>query len=301
MSERRQQIQVGILFIASLALLIMGVLWFKEFSIGKKTYLVTAEFPSTSGLAKGDPVEVKGVPSGKVEDIRFEDGKALATLQIAAHVQLHQGAFAAIDNVSLMGQKVVSVNPGSQKLAVLPPGTILRGFYRGGIPELLSGVGTALGTFERLASRVDSLLVAFDEDRQAQLTRTLDNVERATGELADLLAANRTAIAEAITSMNLAMNDVHEMVGGHAEQFSNTLEDASRAAGRLDSTLTNLDRTVTRVDSLLARVQSGEGTLGKVMADDQLYDQLVVTLKDAKDLLQDVRAHPKRYFKFSVF
>lgn len=301
MTDRRQQIQVGILFIASLVILITGVLWFKEFSIGKKTYEVTVEFPSTSGLAKGDPVEVKGVPSGKVVDIRFDKGKALAVLQIASHVELHQGAFAAIDNVSLMGQKVVSVNPGAVRLAVLPPGTLLHGFYRGGIPELLSGVGTALTTFERLANRVDSLLVAFDEDRQGQLTRTLDNVERATGELADLLEANRTTLTESIRSMNLAMKDVHEMVGGHGEQFGSTLEDASRAASRLDSTLTSLDRTVNRVDALLTRVESGQGTLGKVVRDDDLYNQLVVTLRDAKDLLQDVREHPKRYFKFSVF
>lgn len=301
MTDRRQQVQVGVLFIASLILLITGVLWFKEFRIGRKTYEVTANFPSTSGLAKGDAVEVKGVPSGKVVDIRFAEGKALVTLQLASHVQLHQGAFAAIDNVSLMGQKVVSVNPGAMSKPVLPPDTILPGFYRGGIPELLSGVGTALGTFERLADRVDSLLASFDADRQGQVTRTLDNVERASGELADLLAANRTTLTESIRSMNLAMQDIHEMVGGRSEEFHSTLDNASRAASRLDSTLTSLDRTVTRMDSLLARVEAGQGTLGKVVQDEDLYDQLVVTLKDAKDLLQDVREHPKRYFKFSVF
>lgn len=301
MSDRRVQVQVGALFILSLTVLIAGILWFKEFRIGEKNYLVTVEFPQTSGLVKGDAVEVKGVPSGKVDDIRFEGGRALVTIQLERGVTFHPGTRISIANVGLMGQKVVSIYPGDVDRPAFPADTLLTGSYSSGIPEVLAGVGGTLATFERLAIRVDSLLVAFDKPKQEQVTRTLENIERATGELAVILEENRDDLVHSIRDMRDVMGELKVMMDGKGETFSRAIEDAGSAAARLDTTLATLDSTVTRVDRLLSRVENGEGTLGKALQDQVLYDELVLTLEDAKLLLEDVRRNPKRYFKFSIF
>jgi phospholipid/cholesterol/gamma-HCH transport system substrate-binding protein len=301
MSERKLQIQVGILFIASVAILIAGVLWFKEFTIGGHNYEVVVEFPQTSGLVKGDPVDVKGVRSGKVEDIEFKYGQALVTVSLERSVVLRHGTVVSISNVGLMGQKVVNIWPGRIAEDTIPEGTVLRGVYEAGIPEILGGMGGVLDTFESLAARVDSLLASLDDSRQQQLLNTLSNVERATGELADLLEGNREDLNASIRSMRTAMGELSTMMEGRGATFGQTLEDASSAMARLDTTLTILDTTVSRMDKLLARVEGGEGTLGHLVQDQDLYDELVLTLRDAKALLYDVRQNPKRYFKFSIF
>jgi phospholipid/cholesterol/gamma-HCH transport system substrate-binding protein len=301
MSDRRNQVQVGILFIASVIILVAGILWFKEYTIGGQTYNLIAEFESTSGLIKGDPVEVKGVSSGKVAEIRFEGGLALVTLQLNRSVELHHGTTVAIENAGLMGQKVVAIYPGPQDGVLLGDGAVIHGDYRGGITELLGGVGGALNTFETLAGRIDSLLVSFDASRQDQLDRTLTNLERATGELATLLEDNRDDLGQGIKDLAAAMAEVRSMVDGRGEQFGEALDSASGAMARFDSTLTGLDTTVARMDSLLAKVESGKGTLGRVIQDDGLYYEMVVTLRDAKALLKDLRENPKRYFKVSIF
>jgi phospholipid/cholesterol/gamma-HCH transport system substrate-binding protein len=301
MSDRKHQVQVGVLFIASIVVLVVGILWFKEFKVSEKSYRIVVEFPTTSGLVKGDPVEVKGVPSGKEADIRFEYGKALVTLQLGRNVHLYEGTTVAIENAGLMGQKVVAIYPGTPQGEPIPEGAILKGDYRLGITELMGGLGGALNTFERLATRVDSLLAAFDKSKQDRLDNTLTNVERATDELATLLEENRDDLARGIRGLAEAMDDVHAMVDGRGEQFGETLDDASAAAARLDSTLTKLDGVVTSLDGVLAKVESGEGTLGRLVQNDALYYELVVTLRDAKALMQDVRENPKRYFKFSIF
>ena len=301
MTERKNQVQVGILFIASVVVLVLGILWFKEYTVGEKSYRVVAEFPTTSGLIKGDPVEVKGVPSGKVEKIRFEDGRALVTLSLARHVQLYSGTSVAIENAGLMGQKVVTVYPGPPDGDPITDGMIIQGVYRLGITELMGGLGGALNTFERLAARVDSLLVSFDRSKQDRLDRTLTNLDRATGELAALLEENRDDLTRGIQNMARAMEDIHAMVDGRSDQFGSVLDDASAAAARLDSTLTGLDHTVNRMEKVLARVENGEGTLGLIVQNEALYYELVLTLRDAKELLRDVREDPKKYFKFSIF
>lgn len=301
MSDRKLQVQVGLLFLLSLIVVVMGILWFKEFKIGGRTYPMVVEFPNTSGLARGDEVEVKGVTAGKVEAIRFEEGRALVFLQLDRGVVLYNDAQFCIESVGLMGEKAVTIQPGTRRLGELPPGSMPKGEYHGGVTELMTGVGGALDAFERLAIRLDSLLVAFDRPKQDQVGRTLDNLERATREMASLLEENRTEISHSVRTMGDAMEDLHEMLDGHEESFGQAIEGARGTTARLDSTLVNLNRTVNRMDSLLVRVQSGEGTLGRVIQDEVLYDQFVATLSDAKALLQDVRENPKRYFKFSIF
>src|SRR6185436_7363676 len=92
MSERRLHAQVGLLFVLSVTVLVLGILWFKEFQIRGRTYTQIIEFQTTSGVVKGDPVEVKGVPSGKVEDITLEEGLALVKVQLEKKVKLYRDA-----------------------------------------------------------------------------------------------------------------------------------------------------------------------------------------------------------------
>jgi phospholipid/cholesterol/gamma-HCH transport system substrate-binding protein len=302
MTEKRLHAQVGLLFLLSMAVLVLGILWFKEFKIRGRTYSQTIEFQTTSGLVKGDPVEVKGVPSGKVEDIRFEEGLALVSVQLDKEVKLHQDAQFSIESVGIMGQKMVSIFPGTGQAGELPRDAIPKGMYRGGTTEIMNGVSDALEIFQRIASRVDTLVASYSGgDRQKQFGHALENLERASHDLALVLEENRRGISESVNGMNAAMNDLHAMLEGKDQKFGETLDQAHRASARLDTTLAGLQVTIAKLDTLLAQVQSGEGTLGKLAQDEALYNQFVATLEDAKALLADVRQNPKRYFKFSVF
>jgi phospholipid/cholesterol/gamma-HCH transport system substrate-binding protein len=301
MSERSQQIQVGIVFILSLVVLIAGVLWFKDFKVGGASYEVTAVFPSTSGLIKGDPVEVQGVASGKVEEISYEEGIARVTLRLNENVKLYPGTQAAIENVGIMGQKLVSLYPGPPSGDPLPPGTVLEGSYQPGIPQLMAGLGGTLLTFERFATRLDSLLALFDENQQGQLRSTLANTERMTLQLADLLEDNRRELASAIRDMSGTMAELDVALKGRGEKLGTLVDNAASASAQLDTTLATLDQAVKRMDGFMTLLESPDGTVGKALNDDQLYDDLVTTLEEARALLADVRENPRRYFKMSIF
>jgi len=301
MSERSQQIQVGAVFILSIVVLVVGVLWFKEFKVGGANYEVQVLFPSTSGLLKGDPVEVQGVASGKVMDIVYQDGRAAVTLRLSEDVRLYPGTRAVIENVGIMGQKLVAVYPGPPVGEPLPPGSVLEGSYQPGIPQLMTGLGGTLETFERFATRLDSLLVLFDESQQSQLRSTLANTERMTQQLAELLEENREELSASIRSMSRTMEELDLALEGRGEKLGNLVENAASASARLDSTLVTLDRTVGRVDRFMAKVEASEGTVGKALNDEALYNDLMSTLEEARALLADVRENPRRYFKVSIF
>jgi len=299
-SERRTEIQVGAAFILSLVILVSGVLWFKEFRIGGKEVVITVEFENTSGLQKGDPVEVRGVNSGSVKDIRFTEGRALVDLSLDRGVAIHRDTHFVIENVGIMGQKMVAVYPGSQG-PPLPPEVVLRGEYNPGIPGLMAGLASALENFEKLAIRLDTLLGAFDEAEQGSLTRILNNTDRVTANLADLLDSTRTDLAATVSSFNRAMTSLHASLEGREEDIGRAVQNAADAAARLDSVLARTDETLDRANRLLAGVEEGDGTLGLLANDDQLYHELRDTLQEARLLIEDVKADPRKYLKFSIF
>jgi phospholipid/cholesterol/gamma-HCH transport system substrate-binding protein len=300
MSEQRYQVQVGIVFILAIIVLIWGVLWFKDFKIRGTSYDMKVEFATASGLIKGDPVEVQGVPSGKVAAITFENGRSVVTMQLDEDIKLYPHTKVVLENVGIMGQKLVAVYPGPPA-EVLPPGSVLQGEYQPGIPQLMSSLGGSIVTFERLATRLDTLLAAFDESDQETLTRTLQNTERVTGQLADILQRNHDDLSMMLKDMQAATHELRIGMEGRGDELGVLLEGAAKASGRLDTTLVMLQQTLGRMDSMIATVDSSQGTLSQVLHDRALYDELVITVQDTRALLNDVKQNPRRYFKVSVF
>jgi phospholipid/cholesterol/gamma-HCH transport system substrate-binding protein len=88
---------------------------------------------------------------------------------------------------------------------------------------------------------------------------------------------------------------------GRGEQVGEILDTAGGAAARLDSTLARLDDSMTRVDRILGQLDSGEGTAGRLLQDEALYERLVTAVAEAESLMVDLRANPRRYFKVSIF
>jgi phospholipid/cholesterol/gamma-HCH transport system substrate-binding protein len=301
MSERKLQIQVGLLFILSIALLVFGVLWFKEFTVGEAYYPLRVGFPNTSGLVKGDAVEVSGVPSGKVDDITFENQRALVTLKIVREVALYPGTRVAIRNVGIMGQKVVAIDPGPAEGDPLVPGTILRGTYESGLPQLMGDLSGTLDAVERLATRLDTVLAEFGDTDFERVRRTLDHAERMTGELAGVLEENRDDLKEAVDNLSAGAREMRAALDGRGEQVGEILDAAGGTATRLDSTLVRLDDSMGRVDRILGELEAGEGTAGKLLSDEALYERLVTAVAEAESLMADLRANPRRYFKVSLF
>lgn len=298
--EKRREVQVGLLFILAVTVLIMGVLWFKEFRIGGQVYTIRVEFVNTSGLQKGDPVEVRGVTSGSVADITYEAGRAIVSLQLDNSVEIWPDTQFVIENVGIMGQKLVAIYPGSPG-EPLPSDMIFEGTFQPGIPALMADLGGALDSFERLAVRLEALLEAFDETEQGRMNRILANTEQLTKDLAEFLRSTRGDLAETVGNFNDAMRNLNSVLEGRSEDFAEALEHATAATARLDSTLVTMNRAMERADSLLAGVEAGEGTLGKLAQDERLYEELRGALSEAQALITDMKENPRKYLKFSVF
>jgi len=300
MSDRKLELQVGVIFLLSVVVLVAGVLWFKNYHLGQKETEVTIEFPTTSGLVRGDLVEVQGVTSGEVAVIRFEGTRSLVTLKLNRGVILYPDSRFVIENVGIMGQKLVAIYPGTPTTAVDPATTVFHGEYQPGIPQLMSQLGGTLEAFGRISNRLDAVIAAMPTDDQS-IRRTFTNLNTITEESATFLRDSRAELSQSIRNLNRSMAELHEAVGGRKESVSKLIDNTTRATARLDTTLIALGSTAARVDRLLDQLETGNGTLGKALRNDALYDSLVMTLSQTRALIEDVQKHPKRYVKLSLF
>jgi hypothetical protein len=163
MTERNQQIQVGAVFLFALVALVVGILWFKEFKLGRGMNEVLVEFPKTSGLVKGDPVEVRGVQSGQVARIRYTEGRSLVTLSLQKDVALYR-------NKVVIERQDWRARNSSRSTRDLGRSSSLRrrfsGQYQPGIPELMDDLGGSVASFQRLATRLENVWNAGGPGRQ---------------------------------------------------------------------------------------------------------------------------------------
>ncbi|MDM7914930.1 MAG: MlaD family protein, partial [Candidatus Eisenbacteria bacterium] len=247
MSERSQQIQVGVLFVLSVALLVFGVLWFKNFRVGGKNQEVIATFPTTSGLVKGDPIEVQGVSSGQVAAIRYEKGRAVVTLSLDEGVKLYRDARMEIENVGIMGQKVVQVDPGETGTPVDPSEVVFEGSFQPGIPQLMTEMQQTLETFRVLGLRMDAMLGTFDEQGAGSFREIVQDTRTISRETAILLTESRPDLQEALENLNLSMRELRRMLAGHGDDIDTLLANAAQASERLDSTLVALRTASDRI------------------------------------------------------
>jgi phospholipid/cholesterol/gamma-HCH transport system substrate-binding protein len=297
--ERRQEIQVGAAFLAAVFVLVAGVMWFKEFQIGGQYRHLVAEFGSTSGLQTGDAVEVAGVTAGSVEDIAYSGGVAQVTMKLERDIVLYPGTQVLIQTVGIMGQRMVSIVPGPETGQPIPDEQVLQGEYEIGLTGLMSEGGRTLTVLTDLAVRVDSLFATLERDDR--VANTLENVDTITRETAELLSGTRPALTRSLASLDSLLYEMNAAFAGRGEGIGESLDRSRASLERLEQTLDHANTSLARVDTLLARMVAGDGTAGKMLGDEDLYDELRDTLRETRILLTDIREDPRKYFNFSVF
>ena len=297
--ERKQEIQVGAAFLTAVFILVAGIMWFKEFQVGGQYRHLIAEFESTSGLQTGDAVEVAGVTAGSVETIEYRRGKAQVTMKIDRNVRLYAGTQVLIQTVGIMGQRMVSIIPGPETGEPIPDDRVLVGEYEVGLTGLMSEGGRTLTVLTDLAARVDSLFGSLQAT--GDLDRTLRNVDTITLETANLLSDTRPALTRSLASLDTLLAEMNSAFVGRGEGLGESIDRSRASLERLEQTLDRANTSLARVDTLLARMVQGEGTAGKMLGDEDLYDELRDTLRETRILLTDIRQDPRKYFNFSVF
>jgi len=294
MENRSVEIRVGFVVLAAIVILVLGVMWLKDYRYNVNRYQVRVVFPNAGVLGPGDPITVSGVDKGKVERIELYQGDVLVTFNLTDDVALKEDAKFKLANVGLMGERVIDVQTGysdkSLDLTKVHPGS-----YEPGIAEIMGLSGNMI---DQLRSLIKSLETALGTQKSpSTLEATLTNLENASVKLNQVLGE-----ADQVTQdMSVSSKEVRQFITENKASLQTTVENFQTASTRLDKLTTTLETTLNSLNNLTAKIEKGEGTLGHLAQDSTLYFDIKRMVYTTDSLLTDIRKHPKKYFHFSIF
>ncbi len=297
-----REIKTAILVIGSILLFIWGYSFLKGRNLlsDYKTFYV--EYENVEGLAASAPVTINGLVVGKVASISLQNtnGKLIAELQIKSDFPISKSSIIDIYEPGLIGGKQIQIIPNFNDKIMAKSGDTLRGGIKKGLTDLVGEKLTPLQQkVEKTVVSADSLLTSLNQVLDAQtkdnlknsianLNKTLAQFNQASISVNAILDKNKGKIDGTLTNINKVSSDF--------SQISDSLSKAN-----IGQTVKNLSETLAKVDKIMEDVQSGKGTLGKMMKDEALYSHLNKTTKELELLLQDLRLNPTRYVNVSVF
>lgn len=295
---RKEEFQVGATVLVAIAILVWGITWLKEYSLARNTRLYRVTFSQAGGLAESDEVQVNGIRKGEVADMRLEGDHVIVELKLSKEVLLTRDSKVAIRNVGMMGEKIIAVD---LKTTGRPyaAGETVTGIYEMGIGEVMGQLGSTVDAISSLSIQLQMVADVLAKD--GKLTNTIQNFSHTSEELRLAVAENRATLRETMSNFASAAKTAKALTTDRSSQLERSLDHFASAAEKLDRLSGRLDSLRSVIQTMSSRVERGEGTLGKLVSDEKLYTELNASVQLLKALLEDIKAHPKKYLKISVF
>tara|TARA_A100000171_G_C2139337_1_gene153401 strand:- start:3726 stop:4676 length:951 start_codon:yes stop_codon:yes gene_type:complete len=297
-----REVKTGILAIGAILLFIFGYSYLKGTNLLEKNRTFFVKYQNVEGLAQGAPVTINGLKVGKVQKIDFANSKGglVVEFTVERDFEFSKNSIVRIYSTSLIGGKSVGIFPIYDQSSMAKSGDTLPGDIQPGMLDEFSKTLAPLEQkLEGTLSVVDSLLISFtdiiDEDTRNDLKQAISNLAVATenfgrlsGKADKLLGRNGEKLDRTFTNLD-----------NTAANFSKLSD--SLAQIELGVMVKNLEDATSGLKEVVAKVNNKEGSVGKLLNDDAVYENLEGATRQLEELLQDVKLNPKRYVHFSVF
>lgn len=302
--------KVGVLTAIAITVLILCFSYLRGTDIFARSNRFYAIYRSVEGLAVSKPVLVNGFQIGRVSKMQLlSDGRTIVEFKIQPEYNVPVNTLAKLESTDLLGSKAIVFELGNSKAYAEDKDT-LKADIQGSLAESLQPVQKkAELLIDKLDSTLGSINKILNPDFQRNVDRSflsiansLQTLEGTTKKIDALVGAQSGHIngimtnAEALT-VNLRGSSAHiNTITGNFERVSNDIANAN-----LRQTLDNANKAVADLQASINNIKSGKGSLGLLMNDDHLYQNLNNASSNLNALFIDLKANPKRYVSFSVF
>ncbi len=300
--------KVGALTAIAIVILILGFNYLKGKDLTEKNDELYAVFPNVKGLSVSNPVMINGLQVGKVSAMKEKDKELsgiIVTLNIAKDINIPRNSIVSMSS-ELLGTTAVEISLGSSPALATDGDTLTVMESQSIMAQLSKSINPAIDNANKALISVDSLIrkmsQIIDPATEANIQNTVANLAASSRSLERLINAQNGILVK-------SLNNVESITGNLArnnEKVTNTIDNLEKttekfAAADIESVLTSMKNTLSKLETTIDNVSSKNGTVGMLLNDRQLYDEIRQTNRSLTTLLDDVRLHPKRYVSISVF
>ncbi|MEG0927705.1 MULTISPECIES: MlaD family protein [Chryseobacterium] len=296
-------------------LAIVGFVLLFQFMKGKSLFttdnIFYAKYDNVEGLAQSSAVSINGLKVGQVDKIiprTAKDGKISFIVKITVDnkFEFSKNSTLEIFEPGLMSGKEMRVNLVYGGVQAKDGDTLMGAFKLGMMGSLSSQVGPVKDQLQVVLHRVDSLMTnanqLVDAQNRAEIKALLSNLNKTVGALETTAGSVNSLVGHNDPKLQKVLDDASlTMQSGKVtlDKYGNLAQ--SIDTKQLNTTIANLDATVGKLNQVIGGIDKGEGSLGKLMKDEQLYNNLNSASSNLNSLIEDMKANPKRYINFSVF
>ncbi len=311
-----KEIKIGAIVIFAVAAFIWGVNFLKSRDIFLQEKTCFAYYKKVDGLVTSNPVYLSGIKIGYVKNVEFvsnNSSEVKVTLVFNNKINIPKNSIAKIYSADLMGSRAIQIIMGDSK-ELLAENDVLKSEIEADLKEEINRQVVPLKLkAEELMSSFDSVLIAiklvFNENTRKNLTYSfenikisLDNIKHMTYNVDTLVTNQRNRLSQIIVNFESISHNIrnnNDKISNIISNFS-TLSD-TLARSNISQTINTTNKALADVASIMNKINKGEGSLGMLINNDSLYNNLQSSAKNLDLLLIDLKKNPERYVNISVF
>lgn len=302
--------KVGILAAFSIALLIIGYNFLKGNAIFSSETVLYAKYSHVDGLGVSKPVLINGYQIGRVDKLQLQpDGSILATLKIKGKYEIPKNSIAKLESTDLLGSKAIVMALGTGNDFAEDGDTLNANVAKG----LMETVEPVQKKAEMIIAKMDSILTSVNtilnpnfqknvDKSFNSIASTLASLEATSKKVDNLVGSEGSRISSILANVEAISNNLkqnNQKINSILNNVSNITDQV--AAANFKQTIDNANKAVADLQTIVTKVNTGQGTLGQLVNDTKMYDNLNNASKNLDNLMIDLKENPKRYVHFSVF
>lgn len=294
--------KIGLTVFLALVVAIIGFRFMRDIPIFSRSMVVTAEFEKADGIANGSLVYIKGVRIGSVRNINLtEDMTVDVSMALDTELPIPRESVAVLTSLSIVEGKSIVIELGSSD-DYIESGDKIEGRYAESMMEVLGEKGTEIGddvsgTLSELNAFLNQLNSTLNDSTSKNIDRTVEGAMKTATDLSEILESKQNDIEDAIGAgssmlqqLDTLSRDARPRVDSLMIALEKNLQDLERLQVQMESATANLDQ-------ILEKINNGEGTLGRLVNDPSMYENVDSLTVELNALIRGINENPGRYLK----
>lgn len=298
----KSEVKVGITVLLAAIAAVIGFRFMSDIPVFKQAQEYTSTFERVDGLGTGSQVIIRGVKVGSVNRVQLvESDSVQVTMRLDLDDRLPKNSIARLTSLGLIEGKSIVIERGDSDEYIEEGGRV-DGIYVDSMMEVLGNRGEEIGedlsdSFTELNQFLRQLNNTLDDESAASLDRTIHNVESATRNISDVLDAKKEEIDQAIASGSSMMGQLDTMATTNRPKVDSLMASLEYNVRELEKVRVEIESASSNLNEILEKINSGEGTLGRLVNDPSMYDNLDELSLELKELVRGINEEPGRYLR----
>ena len=302
MAKISNQTKITLTIIIALIIAFFGYRFMRDLPLFRSSEVIYTHFKQVNGLKTGSYIYISGVKVGSVSNMDLVGPDSVrVSLNFNIGKTINKGSIAYLESSGLLGDKAIYIQKGSSSEPV-PSGGTIKGVYSGGMLESFQENGAQLTddaseSFNKLNRTLTQLQEVVDAENKQKIDRMLSNFERTSSDISLLMQRKRGELEGSIESLNSFLANLDTISTENKARLDSTFAGLERSMQNMERISSELESTNTKLNSILTKMDEGKGSLGKMINDPSLYNNMDSLSVELSRFIKNINEDPARYLK----